>query len=191
MAEPRLFTVAEALAHFEAPRDAVDWAGPFALDFEAAWLACPRASWLAHLAVTAHMPFGPMLAVVTSATDLRRRVVPLDEVIADLRADGIDVGDPDDAGLEALRELVAEPTFANEERGNFGYGDGFFEQAYASAARQLEDIENMLVAKAGRTPTQARAELLGVARAHVRLDDFMHAYRVCIAHGYAGLEINR
>lgn len=191
MATPRLFTVAEALRHFEAPRDAVEWAEPFDLDFAAAWLACPRASWLAQLALTAHMPFAPILASVLSAHDLRRRVVPLDGVIADLRAEGIDAADPDDAGLEALRELVAQPTFTDEERANFGYGDGFFESAYAGAARQLDEISDMLVAKAGRTPTQARAELLGLLRTHVKLDDFMQSYRACIEHGYAGLEISR
>jgi hypothetical protein len=190
MSEPRLFTVAEALAHFEAPREAVEWAAPFDLDFAAAWLACPRASWLAHLALTARMPFAPILASVASAHELRRRVVPLDELIADLRADGIDIGDPHDAGLEALRELVAEPTFADEEQ-YFGYGDGFFEQAYAGAVHELDEIEDMLAAKAGRTPRQARAELLGLVRTHVKLDDFMQSYFTCIENGYAGLEINR
>jgi hypothetical protein len=192
MAEPRLFTVAEALAHFEAPRDAVEWAAPFDLDFAAAWSACPRASWVVYLAFTAHVPFAPILASVESAHALRRRdVPPFGGVLAELRADGIDVADPHDAGLEVLRELVTEPIFADEERWSFGYRDGFFEQAYFNATRELDEIEHMLVAKGGRTPSQARAELLGLLRAHVKVNDFMESYRTCVENGYAGLEINR
>ena len=67
MTEPRRpFTVAEALEHFEAPDDAVAWAAAFGSDFYAAWRACPVASWLAHLAVTARMPFAPMAPCTTT-----------------------------------------------------------------------------------------------------------------------------
>ena len=192
MDEPRRpFTVAEALEHFEAPDDAVAWARAFASDFHAAWRACPVASWLAHLAVTAHMPFSPMLMAVTAAHELRRRHVALDPELAELRDEGIDVHDPDDAGLDAIRELVAQPTFPDEERHHFGYSGGFFDQAYSAAADELDQIESMLVAKAGRTPVQARAEMLGLVRAHVKIDDFMRAYQRCIQSGYGGLEIER
>jgi hypothetical protein len=189
--ERRPFTVAEALEHFEAPDDAVAWAKRFASDFYGAWQACPIASWLAHLAVTARMPFAPMLAAVTAAHDLRRRNVPLDEELAELRAEGIEVEDPDDAGLDAIRDLVAQPLFADEESRNTGYCGGFFEQAYFSAARELDEIEQMLIAKAGRTPPQARAEMVGLVRACVRVDDFMRAYQRCLKNGTGGLEIER
>ncbi|HTL37383.1 MAG TPA: hypothetical protein VL326_29820 [Kofleriaceae bacterium] len=187
----RPFTVAEALEHFEAPSDCVAWGKGFASDFYAAWRACPCASWLAHLAVTARMPFAPMLAAVATAHDLRRRVVPLDAELAELRAEGIPVDDPDDAGLQELRDLVAQPLFADEESRNTGYCGGFFEQAYFAAARELDEIEAMLVAKARRTPVQARTELVGLVRSLVKVDDFMRAYQRCLKNGSGGLEIER
>jgi hypothetical protein len=171
----RLHTVAEALAHVEAPAAVVAWARPFELDFERAWRECPRASWLAHLGLTARMPFEPLLAGIAAAHALR----PRDPDIHELAALGVTIKDPEDVPLAILQELAASAEFQREQRVNLGYGDGFVEQAFCSAAHDLEALEEALGVDV----------VLGAVRAQANVGAFMRAYRRCVDEGYAGLEI--
>jgi hypothetical protein len=141
-------SVSESLRRSEAPAEAIAWAEPFGADLAAAWQACPNASWLVHLALTARVPFGAILAGVTEAHRSFRSAlfgIPIHQI-----ADA-DVAPPQ------LCELVA--THAAED---------YVEQAFRHAARELTAVEAELVALCRRSPDAARLEVLEAVRARMR-----------------------
>lgn len=188
--DSRLNAVDEALAHVEAPDDAVAWARAHGHDFPAAWDACPRASWLVHLAHTARMPFASVLAAATTACRYFLDSVPRDDFnllldigipIETLAGNGV-------ADISGLHELASTQAFADEESKNLGYGDGFVEQAYDTAACMFDELEAALVTSCGRSPDEARARILAILREHTSKDEFLRAYVRCVRLGFAGLE---
>jgi hypothetical protein len=190
----QLNSVAEALDHVEAPREAVGWAQPLGHDFPAAWRTCPNPCWLIHLAHAARMPFDSVLAAVTAASRYFLDAFPRDDYINDLLNVGIPIEDLAGDGVadvSSLYELASSDAFKQEERSNLGYGDGFVEQAYCTAARTLSDLEAALVAKCGHSPAQARERVLAIVRENTTVEEFLGAYMRCVKPGYAGLELVR